>query len=128
MRIIYSKDRLTKEFKELFPSLLPDDDYAFDELNCDLSYLHPSFPPDYSSICTERPLISYYPAITISDMELDNSDPHCIALNIANCILTMILTSVMTSYIKPMELSDLCSLKNFVSIHYDGLTRILYYW
>ena len=58
LKIIYSKERLTKEFKELSLGMLQDDEYAIDKLNCELSYQHPTFHPDYSSICKERPLIS----------------------------------------------------------------------
>lgn len=35
LKIIYSKERLTKEFKELSLGMLQDDEYAIDKLNCE---------------------------------------------------------------------------------------------
>ena len=107
LKIIYSKERLTKEFKELSLGMLQDDEYAIDKLNCELLYQHPTFHPDYSSICKERPLISYYRGIAITDMELEESDHDCLALDITNRIRTKVRKSLMKSYRKPMELSDL---------------------
>lgn len=86
LKIIYSKEKLTKEFKELSLGMLQDDDYAIKVLNCELSDQHPTFHPDYCSICKERPLISYYRGIAITEMELEESDPECLALDITNRI------------------------------------------
>lgn len=122
LKIIYSKERLTKEFKELSLGMLQDDEYAIDKLNCELSYQHPTFHPDYSSICKERPLISYYRGIAISDMELEESDPDCLALDITNRIRTKVRKSLMKSYRKPMELSDLKAIeKALFQQYYDKI-------
>ena len=122
LKIIYSKERLTKEFKELSLGMLQDDEYAIDKLNCELSYQHPTFHPDYSSICKERPLISYYRGIAISDMELEESDPDCLALDITNKIRTIVRKSLMKSYRKPMELSDLKAIeKALFQQYYDKI-------
>ena len=122
LKIIYSKERLTKEFKELSLGMLQDDEYAIDKLNCELSYQHPTFHPDYSSICKERPLISYYRGIAISDMELEESDKDCLALDITNRIRTKVRKSLMKSYRKPMELSDLKAIeKALFQQYYDKI-------
>ena len=122
LKIIYSKERLTKEFKELSLGMLQDDEYAIDKLNCELSYQHPTFHPDYSSICKDRPLISYYRGIAISDMELEESDQDCLALDITNRIRTKVRKSLMKSYRKPMELSDLQAIeKALFQQYYDKI-------
>ena len=122
LKIIYSKERLTKEFKELSLGMLQDDEYAIDKLNCELSYQHPTFHPDYSSICKDRPLISYYRGIAISNMELEESDQDCLALDITNRIRTKVRKSLMKSYRKPMELSDLQAIeKALFKQYYDKI-------
>ena len=122
LKIIYSKEKLTKEFKELSLGMLQDDDYAINVLNCELSYQHPTFHSDYCSICKERPLISYYRGIAIADMELEESDPDCLALDITNRIRTKVRKSLMKSYRKPMELSDLQAIeKALFQQYYDKI-------
>lgn len=122
LKIIYSKERLTKEFKELSLGMLQDDEYAIDKLNCELSYQHPTFHSDYCSICKERPLISYYRGIAITDMELEESDKDCLALDITNRIRTKVRKSLMKSYRKPMELSDLQAIeKALFQQYYDKI-------
>ncbi len=122
LKIIYSKERLTKEFKELSLGMLQDDEYAIDKLNCELSYQHPTFHPDYCSICKEHPLISYYRGIAITDMELEESDHDCLALDITNRIRTKVRKSLMKGYRKPMELSDLKSIeKALFQQYYDKI-------
>lgn len=122
LKIIYSKEKLTKEFKELSLGMLQDDEYAIDKLNCELSYQHPTFHPDYCSICKERPMISYYRGIAIADMELEESDPDCLALDITNRIRTKVRKSLMKSYRKPMELSDLQAIeKALFQQYYDKI-------
>ena len=122
LKIIYSKERLTKEFKELSLTMLQDNEYAINKLNCELSYQHPTFHPDYSSICKERPLISYYRGIAITDMELEESDPDCLALDITNRIRTKVRKSLMKSYRKPLKLSDLKAIeKALFQQYYDKI-------
>ena len=48
LKIIYSKKRLTEEFKELCLLLLNDNDGVLDKLNCELSCQHTTFHPNYS--------------------------------------------------------------------------------
>ncbi len=120
LKTIYSKEKLTKEFKELSLGMLQDDEYAINKLNCELSYQHPTFHPDYSSICKERPLISYYRGIAITDMELEGSDPDCLALDIT--IRTKVRKSLMKSYRKPMKQSDLKAIeKALFQQYYDEI-------
>lgn len=122
LKIIYSKERLTKKFKELSLGMLQDDEYAIDKLNCELSYQHPTFHPDYCSICKERPLISYYRGISITEMELEESDPDCLALDITNRIRTKVRKSLMKSYRKPVKLSDLKAIeKALFQQYYDKI-------
>ena len=122
LKIIYSKERLTKEFKELILGMLQDDEYAINKLNCELSYQHPTFHPDYCSICKERPLISYYRGISITDMELEESDPDCLALDITNRIRTKVRKSLMKSYRKPMKRADLQAIeKALFQQYYDEI-------
>ena len=122
LKIIYSRERLTKEFKELSLGMLQDDEYAICKLNCELSYQHPTFHPDYCSICKERPLISYYRGIAITDMELEESDQDCLALDITNRIRTKVRKSLMKSHRKPMEQSDLKAIeKALFQQYYDKI-------
>ncbi|EOS26493.1 hypothetical protein C806_01229 [Lachnospiraceae bacterium 3-1] len=122
LKTIYSKEKLTKEFKELSLGMLQDDEYAINKLNCELSYQHPTFHPDYCSICKERPLISYYRGIAIAEMELEESDQDCLALDITNRIRTKVRKSLMKSYRKPMEQSDLQAIeKALFQQYYDKI-------
>ena len=122
LKIIYSKEKLTKEFKELSLGMLQDDEYAISKLNCELSYQHPTFHPNYCSICKERPLISYYRGIAITEMELEESDPDCLVLDITNRIRTKVRKSLMKSYRKPMEQSDLQAIeKALFQQYYDKI-------
>ncbi len=122
LKIIYSKEKLTKEFKELSLGMLQDDDYAINVLNCELSYQHSTFHPEYCSICKERPLISYYRGIAITEMELEESDPDCLALDITNRIRTKVRKSLMKSYRKPMKPADLQAIeKALFQQYYDKI-------
>lgn len=122
LKIIYSKEKLTKEFKELSLGMLQDDEYAINKLNCELSYQHPTFHPDYCSICKERPLISYYRGISITDMELEESDPDCLALDITNRIRTKVRKSLMKGYRKPIKQADLRAIeKALFQQYYDKI-------
>ena len=122
LKIIYSKEKLTKEFKELSLGMLQDDDYVINVLNSELSDQHPTFHPDYCSICKERPLISYYRGIAITDMELEESDPDCLALDITNRIRTKIRKSLMKGYRKPMKQADLQAIeKALFQQYYDKI-------
>ena len=122
LKIIYSKEKLTKEFKELSLGMLQDDEYAINKLNCELSNQHPTFHTDYCSICKERPLISYYRGIAITDMELEESDPECLALDITNKIRTKVRKSLMKSYRKPMKRADLQAIeKALFQQYYDKI-------
>ena len=124
LKIIYSKERLTKEFKELSLGMLQDDEYAINKLNCELSNQHLTFHTDYCSICKERPLISYYRGISITEMELEESDPECLALDITNKIRTKVRKSLMKSYRKPMKRADLQAIeKALFQQYYDKIDK-----
>ena len=107
LMVIYSKKELTNDFKELSLSALNDNDEVLQELNKELSYQHETFHPDYGSICAERPLVSYYRGISITDMELEESDQDCLALDITNRIRAKVRKSLMKSYNKPIKQTDL---------------------
>ena len=107
LMVIYSKKELTNDFKELSLSALNDDDEVLQELNKELSYQHETFHPDYGSICAERPLVSYYRGISITDMELEESDQDCLALDITNRIRAKVRKSLMKSYRVPIKQADL---------------------
>ena len=107
LMVIYSKKELTNDFKELSLSALNDNDEVLQELNKELSYQHETFHPDYGSICAERPLVSYYRGISIADMELEESDQDCLALDITNRIRAKVRKSLMKSYNKPIKQTDL---------------------
>lgn len=107
LMVIYSKKELTNDFKELSLSALNDNDEVLQELNKELSYQNETFHPDYGSICAERPLVSYYRGISIADMELEESDQDCLALDITNRIRVKVRKSLMKSYNKPIKQPDL---------------------
>lgn len=122
LKIIYSKKSFTEEFKEFCLLALNDNDDVLKKLNCELSYQHPTFHPDYSSICKERPLISYYRGISITDMELKGSDKKyldTLALDITNRIRTKVRELLKKSYRKFMKQSDLKAIEKALFRHYD---------
>ena len=59
LKVIYCKEKLTNEFKELCSGMLQDDDYVINILNRELSSQHETFHPDYGSICKESWYIYY---------------------------------------------------------------------
>ena len=122
LKVIYAREKLTNEFKELCLGMLQDDEDAVKLLNAELSTQHETYHPDYGSICTERPLISYYRGISITDMELEESDQDCLALDITNRIRTKVRKSLMKSYRKPMKQSDLKAIeKALFQQYYDEI-------
>lgn len=122
LKIIFSKEKLTNEFKEFCLFALNDNDEVLNKLNNELSYQHPTFHPDYSSISSERQLISYYRGISITDMELEESDQDCLALDITNRIRTKVRKSLMKSYRKPIIQSDLQAIeKALFQQYYDEI-------
>ncbi len=119
LKIIYSKKRLTEEFKELCLLLLNDNDGVLDKLNCELSCQHTTFHPNYSSICGERPILDYRRGISVTDMELENGDIDALALDITNRIRTKVRKSLRKSYRKFMKQSDVEAVEKALFQHYD---------
>ena len=121
LKIIYSKEKFTNEYKEFCLLALNDNDDALRELNSELSYQHPTYHLDYSSICPERRLISYYRGISIIDMELEKSDNvESLAIEITNRIRTKVRRSLRKSYRKNMKQSDLKAIEKVLFQNYDG--------
>ena len=122
LKIIYSKKILTDVFKEFCLIALNDSEDVLMALNAELSTQHETYHPDYGSICSERPLISYYRGISITDMELEESDQDCLALDITNRIRTKVRKSLMKSYRKSMKKSDLKAIeKALFQQYYDEI-------
>ncbi len=120
LKIIYSKKSFTEGFKEFCLLSLNDSDDVLNKLNCELSYQHETFHCDYSSICAERPLISYYRGISITEMELKESDQECLALDITNRIRSKVRKSLRKSYRKFMKQSDIEAIEKVLFQHYDN--------
>ena len=120
LKIIYSRKNFTEGFKEFCLLALNDSDDVLNKLNCELSYQHETFHCDYSSICAERPLISYYRGISITEMELKESDQECLALDITNRIRSKVRKSLRKSYRKFMKQSDIEAIEKVLFQHYDN--------
>lgn len=118
LMLIYSKKELTNDFKELSLSALNDDDEVLQKLNKELSYQHETFHPDYDSISAERPLVSYYRGISITDMELKESDTNCLTLDITNKIRTKVRKSLMKNYRVSIKQADLQAIEKALFQHY----------
>ncbi len=119
LKIIYSKKRLTEDFKELCLLLLNDNDGVLDKLNCEFSCQHTTFHPNYSSICSERPILDYRRGISVTDMELENGDIDVLALDITNRIRTKVRKSLRKSYRKFMKQFDIEAIEKALFQHYD---------
>lgn len=120
LKIIYSKEKFTNEFKEFCLLALNDNDEALRELNRKLSYQHPTFHPEYSSICSERQLISYYRGISITDMELEESNNvESLAVEITNRIRTKVRCSLRKSYRKNIKQSDIKAIEKVLFQYCD---------
>lgn len=119
LKIIYSRKDFTEGFKEFCLLSLNDNDNVLNKLNCELLYQHETFHCDYSSICAERPLISYYRGISITEMELEESDQESLALDITNRIRTKVRNSLRKSYRKFMKQSDIKAIEKALFQHYD---------
>ena len=119
LKIIYSKKELTEGFKEFCLLALNDNDGVLDKLNCELSYQHTTYHPDYSSICSERPILDYRRGISITDMELENGDINALALEITNRIRTKVRKSLRKSYRKFMKQSDIKAVEKALFQHCD---------
>ncbi len=122
LKIIYSKKRLTEDFKELCLLALNDNEDVLKKLNEELSYQHTTYHPDYSSICNERPVIDYRHGISVADMELEEGDKEysdMLALDITNRIRAKARKSVRKSYRKFMKQSDMEAIEKALFQHYD---------
>lgn len=122
LKIIYSKKKLTDDFKELCLIALNDNDDVVKELNDKLSYQHTTFHPDYGSICSERPLVDYRRGISINDMEIEAGDKEyldALALDVTNQIRTKVRKSLKKSYRKCIKQSDLLAIEKTLFQYYD---------
>jgi len=120
LKIIYSKEKLTNDFKELCLNELNNNDDVLEKLNNELSYQHPAFLQDYGSICCERPLISYYRGISITDMELEEANNvESLAIEVTNRIRTKVRRTLRKSYRKFIKQSDLKAIEKAIFQHYD---------
>ena len=122
LKIIYSQKRFTEDFKELCLLALNDDDDALNRLNCELSYQHTTYHPNYNSICNERPIIDYRRGISITDMEMEEGDKgytDTLALDITNRIRTKVRKSMRKSYRKFMKQSDIEAIERVLFQHCD---------
>lgn len=119
LKVIYSQKRLTEDFKELCLLALNDNDDVLDKLNCELSYQHITYHPNYSSICSERPILDYRRGISITDMELNNDNTDSLAMDITNRIRTKVRKSLRKSYRKFMKQSDMEAIERVLFQHYD---------
>ncbi len=122
LKIIYSKKKLTEDFKELCLLALNDNDNIIKELNEELSYQHATYHPDYGSICNERPIVDYRRGISITDMELEVGDKGYIdtlAIDITNRIRTKVRKSLRKNYRRFIKQSDIEAIEKVLFQHYD---------
>lgn len=120
MKIIYSREKLTNDFKELCLNELNNNDDVLENLNNELLYQYPAFHQDYGSICSERPLISYYRGISIIDMELEEgNNVKLLAMEVTNKIRTKVRRTLKKSYRKFMKQSDLKAIEKALFQYYD---------
>lgn len=122
LKVIYSQKRLTEDFKELCLLSLNDNDDVLNKLNCELSYQHTTYHQNYSSICSERPLVDYRRGISINDMELEEGGKEyldTLALDITNRTRTKVRKSLRKSYRKFIKQSDIEAIEKALFQHYD---------
>ncbi len=108
LRILYSNEKYTNEFKKSSVAMLMSDKEAIKLLNKELSVQQETYIPDCGSICAKRPLISYYRGISISDIrEITDKDTTVLALEITNSIRQRSRKTLYKHYhmyIKPLDL------------------------
>ncbi|MCM1526690.1 MAG: hypothetical protein NC091_05530 [Bacteroides sp.] len=122
LRVIYNNKKYTAEFKEFCLYALNDDEDILEELNKELAANCETYHPDHGSICSERPIISYYRGITLLDMELveDNKARQLeLGKEITNKIRTKVRRTLRKSYRKFMKKSDLKAIEKALFQFYD---------
>ena len=122
LKVIYSRKKLTEDFKELCLLMLKDDENVLKKLNEELSYQHTTYCQDCDSICNERPLVDYRRGISITDMELKEGDKEyldTLARDITNKIRRKVRRSLRKSYRKFMKQSDIEAIEKVLFQYYD---------
>lgn len=120
LRILYSNEKYTNEFKKSSVAILMSDKEAIGLLNKELSVQQETYIPDYGSICTKRPLISYYRGISISDIrEIADKDTTVLALEITNSIRQRSRKALYKHYHMYINPSDLLKIEKKLFRYFD---------
>ena len=120
LRILYSNEKYTNEFKKSSVAILMSDKEAIGLLNKELSVQQETYIPDYGSICTKRPLISYYRGISISDIrEITYKDTKVLALEITNSIRQRSRKTLYKHYHMYIKPSDLLKIEKKLFRYFD---------
>ena len=120
LRILYSNEKYTNEFKKSSVAMLMSDKEAIGLLNKELSVQQETYIPDYGSICTKRPLISYYRGISISDIrEITDKDTKVLALEITNSIRQRSRKTLYKHYHMYIKPSDLLKIEKKLFRYFD---------
>lgn len=120
LRILYSNEKYTNEFKKSSVTILMSDKEAIGLLNKELSVQQETYIPDYGSICTKRPLISYYRGISISDIrEITDKDTKVLALEITNSIRQRSRKTLYKHYHMYIKPSDLLKIEKKLFRYFD---------
>ncbi len=120
LRILYSNEKYTNEFKKSSVAILMSDKEAIGLLNKELSVQQETYIPDYGSICTKRPLISYYRGISISDIrEITDKDTKVLALEITNSIRQRSRKTLYKHYHMYIKPSDLLKIEKKLFRYFD---------
>ena len=120
LRILYSNEKYTNEFKKSSVAILMSDKEAIGLLNKELSVQQETYIPDYGSICTKRPLISYYRGISISDIrEITDKDTKVLALEITNSIRQRSRKTLYKHYHMNIKPSDLLKIEKKLFRYFD---------
>lgn len=120
LRILYSNEKYTNEFKKSSVAILMSDKEAIGLLNKELSVQQETYIPDYGSICTKRPLISYYRGISISDIrEITDKDTTNLALEITNSIRQRSRKALYKHYHMYIKPSDLLKIEKKLFRYFD---------
>ncbi len=120
LRILYSNEKYTNEFKKSSVAMLMSDKEAIGLLNKELSVQQETYIPDCGSICAKRPLISYYRGISISDIrEITDKDTTVLALEITNSIRQRSRKALYKHYHMYIKPSDLLKIEKKLFQYFD---------
>lgn len=120
LRILYSNEKYTNEFKKSSVAMLMSDKEAIGLLNNELSVQQETYISDCGSICAKRPLISYYRGISISDIrEITDKDTTVLALEITNSIRQRSRKALYKHYHMYIKPSDLLKIEKKLFRYFD---------